>query len=123
MSASQAPALDAIAFQLLAALEKYDRDVAAMLESWPDLELYHAASKQIDEVRMYSSSLHDVRVQWVELLINHAELVHCLWRVEYGSQQVAREKAAEIREHHADAIAALRNRCLRVISWSSQKRP
>lgn len=122
MSAAQAPALDAIAFQLVGALEKYDRDVVAMMESWRDLDLYRAASTQLDEVRLYCSVLRDVRVQWVELLITHAELVHCLWRVQYGNEQLALEKAADVREHHADAIKALRNRCLRVISWSSQKR-
>jgi hypothetical protein len=120
MSASQSQALDAVAFQLAAALERYDDETTAMLESWPDLERYCAMSEQIETVRLYSSSLPEVQVQWVELLIAHAELVHVLWRMQYGDGGNLREQVADVRDRHADCIAALRNRCVRILAATSR---
>jgi hypothetical protein len=122
MSASPSQALDAIAFQLVAALEKYEADAATMVDTWPDLELYREVSAQIETIRMYSAALAEVRVQWVELLIAHAELIHFLWRVKYGESRDAQEQIASVREHHGDCVAALRNRCLRVIQRSRHLR-
>ena len=116
MSAAQSNALDAIGFQLLAALEKYEADVAAMIASWPDLERYHAVSEQVEHIRMYSSALQDVRVQWVEVLITHAELVHFLWKAQYGKPDGTPERIGTVRAHHADAVLALRNRCVRAMT-------
>jgi hypothetical protein len=116
MSASAAPEFDAIAFQLAAALEQYDLDTARMVAGWPDLDLYREVSAQVDRIRMYSSSLPEARVQWVELLIAHAELVHLLWRGEYGGGRVEKRTLQEVRDHHSDCVTALRNRCLRVIA-------
>jgi hypothetical protein len=117
MSASQAHALDAIAFQLVAALDAYDRDTERMIKAWPEPELYRKVSVQVDEIRMYSSALPQLRVQWVEVLIAHAELVHCLWRAQSGGLpgDDARAKIAGVREHHAAAVAALRHRCVRAL--------
>jgi hypothetical protein len=120
MSAFQSHALDAIAFQLVAALEQYDEATGTMIAAWPDLEHYRSVSEQIEKIRMYSSALPDARVQWVELLIAHSELVHFLWRAQYGDSKAAREQIESVRDHHGDAIAALRNRCLRVIARSQQ---
>jgi hypothetical protein len=118
MSAAQSDAVDAIGFQLLAALEKYEADVAAMIGSWPDLDRYREVSEQVEHIRMYSSALQEVRVQWVEVLITHAELVHVLWKAQYGRPDGAREKIETVRSHHADAVLALRNRCLRILARS-----
>lgn len=122
MSASPSHALDAIAFQLVAALEKYDADADAMVENWPDLDRYREVSAQIENIRMYSAALSDVRVQWVELLIAHAELIHFLWRVKFGESLDAKAQIASVREHHADCVVALRNRSLRVIQRSQRVR-
>jgi hypothetical protein len=122
MSAYHAPALDAIALQLVGALEKYEADVVAMTDSWQDFELYNTVSTQLDQIRMYSSALPEVRVQWVELLIAHAELIHGMWRAQYGRQADPAEKTITVRDHHAAAVAALRNRCQRLVSGSQQRR-
>ena len=115
MSASQSSAFDAIAFQLVAALEPYERDAAALLAHWPDLERYREMSEGIERVRLYSSSLPEVRVHWVELLITHAELVHCLWRDQYGNGvPPADATLALLQERHSECVAALRDRCLRI---------
>ena len=119
MSALPTNALDAVASQLVAALEKYDGDSGAMIAGWPDLDRYRDVSAQVETIRMYCSALPDVRVQWVELLIAHAELVHFLWRTQYGVTQDVLEEIGAVRDHHADCIAALRNRCLRAVGRGS----
>jgi hypothetical protein len=123
MSASHAPALDAIAFQLAAALDSYELDVAEMLATWPDLQRYRDVSEQVERIRMYSAELPVVRVQWVELLIAHAELIHMLWRAQYANSTEARSQIDVVREHHADAIRSLRARCLRFLGRRDVKGP
>ena len=119
MSAHPTTVLDAIALQLVAALERYAADTAQMVSDWPDFERYRSVSEQIEQIRMYASSLPEARVQWVELLIAHSELVHLLWRVQYGSG-LTMAQTVDVRVHHTDAVAALRNRCLRAISVPRQ---
>jgi hypothetical protein len=116
MSASESAVVDAVAFQLAVALEEYDRDVAAMIAGWPDLQRYRAVSEQMGHIRMYSSALPEAGVQWVELLISHAELVHVLWRAHYeGVPSDDRDRLDEVRERNIASVSALRSRCLRVI--------
>ena len=122
MSAIECHVLDSVAFQLVAALEQYDALAVQTIAAWPDLERYRAMSDQVEQLRMYSSSLPQVRVQWVELLIAHAELAHSLWRMQYGPTQAVQGRVGTVRDHHADCIAALRNRCLQVIAQNGRLR-
>ncbi|MCD6078535.1 MAG: hypothetical protein K0R89_2473 [Ramlibacter sp.] len=114
MSAHPAAAFDAIAVQLVAALERYAADTARMIAGWPDMERYRSVSEQIEQIRMYASALPEARVQWVELLIAHSELVHILWRAHFGHGGLAMDDALEVRLHHTGAVDALRHRCLRI---------
>ena len=122
MSASQAPALDAIAFQLAAALEQYDQDVTAMVDTWLDMDLYHQVSAQVERIRMYSAALPALSVHWVELLIAHAELVHSLWRLRFQEVEADRARLQQVRERHARCIASLRMRCLRLLARGDELR-
>lgn len=119
MSAFPAPALDAIAFQLAASLDDYEARVTAMVSGWPDLEAYAASSADVDRIRMYSAALPDLRVQWVEVLITHAELVHHLWRGSSG-RAAGEDRRGPVLEQHLDAVRALRSRCERVLQRSRQ---
>lgn len=121
MSASQAPALDAIALQLAAALDAYDRDAAAMVARWPDMELYRSVGEQVETIRMYSNALPAAGVQWVELLIAHAELLHLLWQAQSGGTAGERAQLAALRDRHADSVLALRHRCLRLVGEGRQQ--
>ena len=116
MSASTAPALDAIAFQLLKALDEYDRDVGSMVDTWLDMELYHRVSAEVEDIRMYCSSLPRLSVRWVDLLIAHAALVHGLWRQQFQNGGGPGETLADMRVHHASCVEALRARCLRELA-------
>jgi hypothetical protein len=116
MSASQAPALDAIAFQLCAALEQYEQDVGRMVDTWLDMELYQSVSAQVEEIRRFSAALPQLSVQWAELLIAHAELAHSLWRLRFQEVPTHRERLGEVRARHAACVASLRSRGMRLIS-------
>ena len=116
MSVPQDAAFDAIACQLIAALERYEQDSGRMIAAWPDLEAYGEASDTIERIRMYAGALPEVRVQWVELLIAHADLVHSLWRVQYRGEGEVASGLAQLRDHHSDCVAALRQRCLRILA-------
>lgn len=115
MSASHAPALDAIAFQLAAALDRYDEDVGRMVDTWLDMELYGSVSGQVEQIRMFSITMPELSVFWVELLIAHAALVHSLWRLRFRADEADRESLRQLRERHAYCVASLRTRVLRLL--------
>ena len=119
MSASQAPAVDAIAFQLAAALEKYGQDVDMLVDSWLDMDLYDRVGVQVEQIRMFSGAVPQLSVQWAELLIAHAELVHFLWRLRFPEDARDRARLEEVRQRHAACIVSLRTRCLRLIARSA----
>lgn len=117
MSASHAPVLDAIAFQLAAALDRYEQDVESMVESWLDMELYGRVSEEVEEIRVFCAALMpQVSVHWVELLIAHAELVHSLWRLRFREDSADGERLREVRSRHDACVASLRARCIRLLT-------
>jgi hypothetical protein len=120
MSAPHDGSVEAIALQIAAALETYDSDATAMVDAWPDLERYRGVSEQIEGVRMLCSSLPQVGAQWVELLIAHAELVHFLWRLQYGERPAVSADIGPVRDRHAECVRGLRRRCLRVAGAAHQ---
>jgi hypothetical protein len=107
MSAFQSAAVDAIGFQLLAALDECEADTEAMVEAWPELDRYHTVSAHVERIRMFCAARPELRVQWAELLIAHAELIHHLWRAQYGKERPAGEQLAQARAHHTAAIESL----------------
>ena len=82
MSASCANVLGAIAFQLAAVVDAYDQDIAELVESGFEPDLYRRVTRQVDEMRMCAAALPPVSVAWVEVMIRHFELTHGLWRVQ-----------------------------------------
>jgi hypothetical protein len=113
MSASQGHAFSAIAFQLAAALEAYEQDVAALLAGSFDPEVYRRVSRHMDAMRMYAAALPSVSVAWVEVLIRHFELTHGLWRVEREGKGTVdlRELHAQLRE----AVQGLSRKCVQLM--------
>jgi hypothetical protein len=111
VTASQALALDAVAFQLLAALDRYEVSIDEMLLAWPDLGGYNVASAGIDEVQRYCSSLPRLSVGFVSLLIARAEMIQCL----FAHDPADPEKVAACARSHAAALAGLRDKCKRLL--------
>jgi hypothetical protein len=112
MSASPAPALSAIAFQLATTLETYDEDVGTMLRGPLDPELYRRTSSEIDTMRMYAAALPALSGAWVEVMIRHFELTHGLWR---AHQDPA---AVDVQQLHGQlrvAVRRLSHKCLQLL--------
>lgn len=82
MSAADTGAVSAVAFQFAATLDRYEGNVAAMMGTGFDPELYRRVSRDMDEMRMYAASLPSLSVGFVEVMIRHFELTHGLWRVQ-----------------------------------------
>lgn len=115
MSGSDSQAIEATARHLMAALEEYERDARALVESWLDMDLYALVSAEIDDLKLCCSSLPNLSVPWVSLLISHAELVHCLWRSSQplppGPGEVERRLA-----EHLECVRWLHARAERIAS-------
>jgi hypothetical protein len=117
MSASPAPALDAIALSLVTAIGQYERDVAALLARWPDMLSYTMVSSGMDTLRDYSNALPQATVPFVMLLIAHAELIQFLWCP--GDDPA---EGDEVRATHNAAVEDLRRHCLEALE-SVPRRP
>lgn len=113
MSAPQAHALSAIAFQLAAALETYEGDVAKMVRAPRDPHLYRRVSRAMDEMRMYAAALPTVSVAWAEVLIRHFELTHAMWRSQQEGGAPAEQQALQAQLH--DAIRQLSRKCVQLM--------
>lgn len=109
MSASQAHALSAIAFQLAATLETYEEDVEGMLECPHDADNYRRVSGHIDNMRLYASALPAVSVAWVEVLIRHFELTHHLWRAQHSG--ALQDELGQLRGQLSEAVRRLSRKC------------
>ena len=108
------PATDVIAVQLAAVLEAYDARIRRVVQAWPDPEGYAQAGAQVESIRLYSASLPQLRVAWIELLITHAELAHHLWAGQHGTSVAQAASVASALEQHLGAVALLRDRCRRL---------
>ena len=123
MSAHPKAQLDAIAFQLAATIESYERHVEALLVAWPDMERYRTVSEGIEEIRRYTSALPTVSVQFVALLIAHTELIHALWKQTNVPGQAANRALVPAREQHGKCVAALRHKCRGLLRATTESGP
>lgn len=94
MSARELPAVDAMAFRLAVLLEQYEQDVEELTSTWFDPALYARVSRELGEMRLLCAQLPLLSVQSIDLLISHAELVHCLWTGSPTGKRHARPNAA-----------------------------
>jgi hypothetical protein len=113
MSASDAPALSAIAFQLAAALDAYEQDIACLVRERFDVDVYQRVSRHMDQMRMYAAALPVLSVRWIEVLIRHFELTHGMWRLQKEPQG-----GIDLVQLHAqlrDAVGRLSRDCMRLM--------
>ena len=108
MSMLSTGAFSAIAFQLVAALDAYEQDLERLVACRDDLELYQRVSQQMDQMRMYSGALPKLSAQWVEVLIGHFELTHCMWRLQGGEPCL--EELRALHGRHGQVVETLRQR-------------
>jgi hypothetical protein len=116
--------LDAIAFQLIAALEQYEEDVGVLVRKWhvdQDMERYALVSRKVDEIRNLCGAMPSVAAQWVTVLISHTELMHGLLRpTRPASNAMLLEE--QLLDHQA-VVEALRSKCRRMLLSSNNRRP
>jgi hypothetical protein len=113
MAASDAPALSAIAFQLAAALDAYEQDIAQLVRGPSDPDAYQRASCRMDAMRMYAASLPMLSVVWVEVMIRHFELTHGIWRLQKDPAE-----GIDLQQLHArlrEAVRRLAHRCVQLM--------
>jgi len=113
MSASDAPALSAIAFQLAAALDGYEQDIAQLVRGPFDSDAYQRASGRMDAMRMYAASLPMLSVAWVEVMIRHFELTHGIWRLQKDPAD-----GPDLQQLHArlrEAVQRLAHKCVQLM--------
>jgi hypothetical protein len=112
MSASDSPALGAIAYQLSSALDAYEGEVDRLLQAHFDPELYRRVSLRMDEMRLYAASFPRLSSAWVEVLIRHAALTHGIWRSTQPGQQV---DFPELRCQLHSAVQRLQQKCMMLL--------
>ena len=113
MSASEGAALDAIAFQMLGALEEYEGAVDQLVHTWMDVELYRRVGGRIEDLRRFASGLPDLSVPSVALSIAHAELMCSLWHAKGGE---GKDTLAQVHERHRACVARLSFLCCRLLA-------
>ena len=113
MSASDAPALSALAFQLAAALDAYEQDVAILARGPFDSDAYYRASRHMDEMRMYAASLPMLSVAWVEVMIRHFELTHGIWRLQKDPREGT--DLAQLHAQLRQSVQALARKCVQLM--------
>jgi hypothetical protein len=116
MSASPGRVLHSIAAELLALLGPYEDDVASLLRRWPDDAQFQRAWRHMEQIRLYSAGVPQVRVQATSVLIAHAELVRLLCRSQSAYEVGVGRDIAAARERHQECVAALRFRLQWVIN-------
>jgi hypothetical protein len=116
MSATQAPAVSAIAFQLSAALENYQMQIDALADPWSQRPQYDLVSRGLDQVRMLKGALPQLSVHMVEVVICHMELMNALCLASSRREAGDEPSLGSLRSKHRAAVAAMRERSLRVFS-------
>jgi hypothetical protein len=111
------PALTAIAFKLVAALERYQASFDELVESWFDSSRCQAVVRQLDEIRKLRCALPQLAVDMMEVAMRHTDLLQSLWTkaTAVPAAFIAAE-IAELRSRHRLAIEAMRHKCLRLLS-------
>ncbi|MDB5913217.1 MAG: hypothetical protein JWP22_1892 [Ramlibacter sp.] len=110
----------ATAHRALVVLDRYESDARRLTASMLDPVLYARAAQELEEIRSCCAGLPEVSVQWVELLIAHADLVHCLWRsTRPGSATTAADRQLQL-DHLIACSRMLRAACLRIAAGQAQ---
>lgn len=116
MSASHAPVLTAVAFQLSAALENYQMHVDSLKDPCLQRQQYERVSSVFDEVRMLTGALPGLSVHMVEVLILHMELMKELWLSGTPGGVGDADPHEDLRAKLRQSVSAMRERCVRVFS-------
>jgi hypothetical protein len=100
----------AVSFKLAAALENYELDIRALVDSWWDTELVRRVEADLRQLTLYTASLPRLSVSWAAVLLSRAKLLKALCsRAALGAFDVG------VLHEHLSAVEGLRRRCLRLM--------
>ena len=112
-----APAVTPIAFQLVAALERYQAAFDELVESWFDRNRCHAVVRLLDEIRKLRCALPQLAVDMMEVALRHTELLQTLWtRATIHPRAAIAGEIGTLRRRHQVAIEAMRHKCLKLLA-------
>src|SRR3954469_19670053 len=120
MSATQLPVAQATALHAVACLQHYEERVHRLVESWLDMDVYQSVSAEVDAVKSSCALLPGLSVPIADLLVTHAELVHCLWRASQPDRTAGTDDCEAYLREHLASIHALSRKCLRVAGVSTK---
>lgn len=124
MSASHLPAMRATALHAAAALARYERHVRRLTATWLDMDLYQTVSNEIDEIKVYCTTLPQLSRGWTDLLVSHAELIHALWSgAELEEDPTLPDERTNRLRQHLDCIDSLARDCLHVAELYGSRLP
>lgn len=107
MSHANFVVLRSIAAQLLGELDRYERDLEALVDKRWDPALNERSAAAADAIRLCAQACGQaVSVPFTEFLISRAELCHALWSVRSPSRIGGRARA--LYTEHKAAIGSLR---------------
>jgi len=112
MSVSSAPIQRTVALQLAQALERYQLDFDAMVESWMETTHYRSVTRELHDIRMMKASLPQLSEEMAEVLIRHVELVHAIWNAQIRPTGDHSEEMKRLRTRHSTAVEAMRRKCV-----------
>lgn len=115
MTSPAASSLNALAYDLATALDRYEQDVENLVRAWPDPDLYKRVNDSMEKVRASAAALPRLSVQAVELLIAHAELAQGLWD-SVDPRLPAQEAVGAVVEQHRACVFRLRETCLTIVA-------
>ena len=117
MSNSHTPAVTAIAFQLVAALERYQAAFDELVDSWFDRSRCQTVVRLLDEIRKLRCALPQLAVDMMEVAIRHRELLQTLWtRATISPRAAIAGEIGALRSRHRAAIETMRHKCLRLLA-------
>ena len=102
-----------LAFQLAAALERYDAAMSVLLETWLEPDLYVATVDELKGIKILAAAFPNFTVLVIELSITHSELVHALWSGD--------RPPPKLLERHCKCLEELRSKAVRHLrGWQAQ---
>ena len=93
-------------FDLLSALDAYETTSTRLVDTWFDVHVASAFSREIDAIRHRTMQIPGLTVLGLQLVIAHCELASTLWQD--ASVGVSAARLEEVRLRHHLAVGALR---------------
>jgi hypothetical protein len=115
MTSVPGSSLNALAFDLATALDRYEQDMEDLVRAWPDPQRYRRVNESMEQVRMAAAPLPRLSIRAVELLISHAELVQGLWD-STDPRLRSEESVWPVVEQHRACVFRLREACLTIMA-------